>query len=558
MGENMQCFSRWCICILCSLCATLTGCEAESPSTTRQDAHEHGGAETQSVRLTVFSETVELFAEYAPVVAGRPAEFLCHFTILETGEPIRLSSLSVIVAPARGEPVIVEGLRPIRDGIFKPRMTLPTAGEYELRFRISGIEVEDQFSAGRLTVWAGEHDIQPGKADASIVDSAPFLMEQQWKIGMRLARAERRDMATWLEVPGELGSPPDASAHVASSKAGRLLPPNLGRLPQLGEWVEAGQVLAQIEAPLLETAEVAERTLDLRQKAHGIAQEVARAKAALLFAQSEFDRVARLVASDTASERELGEARRERSIAEADVTAATAVQEWFASAVSRYPELGTTAESVEPADHASRMSSLMPLTAPVSGEIVAVASANGEVVDALETVFRIVDPHRLWMVAHVSEFDLHRLPDNPEAHFSACGMADRVFEVQASGGKLIHTGKQVDSASRTIALTYEIADPAQELRPGMQVNSFIRTGLAPSALVIPDEAVVREGGKRYAFVLIDGESFEQREVELGMRDRDHVQVLNGVSEGERVVTRGANALKMSLSSPASIGHGHVH
>ena len=76
--------------------------------------------------------------------------------------------------------------------------------------------------------------------------------------------------------------------------------------------------------------------------------------------------------------------------------------------------------------------------------------------------------------------------------------------------------------------------------------------------MIPDEAVVREGGKRYAFVLIDGESFEQREVELGMRDRDHVQVLNGVSEGERVVTRGANALKMSLSSPASIGHGHVH
>lgn len=255
--------------------------------------------------------------------------------------------------------------------------------------------MQDQFSAGRLTVWSTEDDIQPVKPDVSNVESAPFLMEQQWKIGMRLAQAERRDMATWLEVPGELSSPPDASAHVASSKAGRILPPTSGRLPQLGEWVEAGQVLAQIEAPLLETAEVAERTLDFRQKAHGIAQEVARARAALLFAQSEFDRVSRLVASDTASERELGEARRERSIAEADVIAATAVQDWFASAVSRYPELGTTAESVELADHAVRMSSLIPLTAPVSGEIVAVASASGEVVDALETVFRIVDPHRL-------------------------------------------------------------------------------------------------------------------------------------------------------------------
>jgi multidrug efflux pump subunit AcrA (membrane-fusion protein) len=558
MGENMQCLSRWCICILCSICATLTGCEAESPSTTQQDAHEHGDAETQPVRLTVFSEKLELFAEYAPLVAGRPAEFLCHFTILETGQPVRLSALSVRAVPEKGAPVVAEGLHPVRDGIFKPSMTFAADGEYELEFTLSGIEVSDQFSAGRLTVWAGEQVIPQGKSVAPNVSTAPFLMEQQWKIGMRLARAERRDMAMWLEVPGELRSPPDASAHVASSKAGRILPPSSGRLPQLGEWVKAGQVLAQIEAPLLETAEVAERTLDLRQKAHGIDQEVARAKAALKFAQSEYERVSRLVASDTASERELGEARRERSIAEADVTAATAVQDWFASAVSLYPELRPTAESIESSDHAGRMSSLMPLTAPVTGEIVAVASATGEVVDALEAVFRIVDPQRLWMVAHVSEFDVNRLPENPKAHFSVYGVADRIFEVQASGGKLIHTGKQVDPESRTIALTYEMADPPRQLRPGMQVNSFLCTDLAPSTLVIPYEAVVREGGKRYAFVLMDGESFEQREVELGMRDRDHVQVLSGVSEGERVVTRGANALKMSLSSPATIGHGHVH
>jgi hypothetical protein len=47
-------------------------------------------------------------------------------------------------------------------------------------------------------------------------------------------------------------------------------------------------------------------------------------------------------------------------------------------------------------------------------------------------------------------------------------------------------------------------------------------------------------------------------VELGIRDNGLIEVVSGVSEGERVATRGAYAIKLNSLSPASFGHGHGH
>ena len=468
------------------LLSGLGGCDtASAPS---KSAHDHGTAdhgavnghvhsEARPVRVTYFSNKVELFMEYDPLVAGQEAVFLAHFTILETGEPIRLSSLSVRAAPSEGVPIVVENLRPIRDGIFDVRMKFPLAGDYDLQMTIAGLEVSDQFSPGRLKVWASASEARAAPAKASPPDAIAFLMEQQWKIGLRLAQVARRDLTTWLEVPGETRAPPTASAHVSSPKAGRLLAPPGGSLPQLGDRVQAGQILAQIQAPLLETAEVAERSFDLRDKAHGVEQEVSRAAAALEFARKEHERVSRLVRSGTASDREQSETQRDLAIAEADYAAAKSLQDWFEAALSSYPEMNPAGGNEATA--AARMSSMIPLIAPVSGEVVAADVSLGEVVDALEPVFRIVAPDQLWVVAHVSEFDWHRLPDEAEAYFVPCGLPDQAIEIQASGSRLLHRGREVDPATRTLPLTYEIAGPPDQLRAGMLVDAHLRTGVAP-------------------------------------------------------------------------------
>jgi hypothetical protein len=59
-------------------------------------------------------------------------------------------------------------------------------------------------------------------------------------------------------------------------------------------------------------------------------------------------------------------------------------------------------------------------------------------------------------------------------------------------------------------------------------------------------------------VLVGGESFRRRELELGVGDSGFVEVKSGVKLGERVITKGAYAVKLAAQSPASFGAGHGH
>ena len=77
-------------------------------------------------------------------------------------------------------------------------------------------------------------------------------------------------------------------------------------------------------------------------------------------------------------------------------------------------------------------------------------------------------------------------------------------------------------------------------------------------MAIPDSAIVEEGGQPVAFVQVSGETFQKRELTLGIRDGNWVQVLTGVSEGERVVTKGAMAIRLASVSSVIPAHGHAH
>ena len=67
-----------------------------------------------------------------------------------------------------------------------------------------------------------------------------------------------------------------------------------------------------------------------------------------------------------------------------------------------------------------------------------------------------------------------------------------------------------------------------------------------------------DGGRPTAFVLVHGEAFQKRVLDLGIRDGPLVEVRAGISEGDRVVTRGAYLVKLAAASPASFGAGHAH
>jgi membrane fusion protein, heavy metal efflux system len=94
--------------------------------------------------------------------------------------------------------------------------------------------------------------------------------------------------------------------------------------------------------------------------------------------------------------------------------------------------------------------------------------------------------------------------------------------------------------------------------PGSFAEVYLKTVPIYNALVIPASALVEEQGIYYVYVQTGGESFEKREIKLGANDGEKVQVISGLAEGERIVTKGAYQIKLAQASGAMPGHGHEH
>ena len=115
----------------------------------------------------------------------------------------------------------------------------------------------------------------------------------------------------------------------------------------------------------------------------------------------------------------------------------------------------------------------------------------------------------------------------------------------------------VDPATRTLPVIFEFA-PDTQLPIGMAVQAQVFAGGARDAVAIPASSVLDEGGMAVVFVQAGGESFERQTVRLGAREGDWVEVLDGLTPGQRVVSRGAYLLKLASLQTGEIGHGHAH
>jgi RND family efflux transporter MFP subunit len=200
----------------------------------------------------------------------------------------------------------------------------------------------------------------------------------------------------------------------------------------------------------------------------------------------------------------------------------------------------------------------MPLVAPITGQIVEHESIEGEHVEALEEIYEIVNLERVWIVARISEFDLNELPGTPNASLELPSFAGRSFDVLALGGRLVNIGTRVDEQTRTVPIRFEIPNPEGLFRAGMFTNVYLETKRSVDCLAVPEKAIVLDNGRPLVYVMLEGETFQRREVELGVRDQGWVEVKAGLLAGERVATRSAYAIKLASLSPASFGHGHGH
>jgi hypothetical protein len=168
------------------------------------------------------------------------------------------------------------------------------------------------------------------------------------------------------------------------------------------------------------------------------------------------------------------------------------------------------------------------LKAPVSG-IVSVAHAHlGQVVDARETLFEIVDPDRLWIEAIGTELQ------GMEAILSAAAFA--------SGESLPLTfiGRGPALKQQAQPLLFRVDRPSPALAVGRPVTVLVQSKQQLSGIVVPASAVVRAGnGLPQVWELVSAERFEAIAVRTAPLDGRHVLITAGVKAGTRLVVEGA-------------------
>ncbi len=163
---------------------------------------------------------------------------------------------------------------------------------------------------------------------------------------------------------------------------------------------------------------------------------------------------------------------------------------------------------------------------------------------------------KLILQVSVSQKYFSKLPTISSANFKPIG-SEEVFDTKMLNGKIVSYGKSTSANSAFLPIIFEI-DNIGNLISGSAAEVFLKSSPISNALVIPISALMEEQGNFYVYVQLGGESFQKREIKIGASDGENVQVFSGISEGERVVTKGVYQIKLSSASGELPTHSHEH
>jgi len=194
-----------------------------------------------------------------------------------------------------------------------------------------------------------------------------------------------------------------------------------------------------------------------------------------------------------------------------------------------------------PHDTPHRTASHSVLRAAFNGIIIKYEVSPGELVDRDQKLFTLVDTSSVWVLADLYEKDIGLVRASRECRVQVASYPGEVFS-----GEVTYVSDFLDPASRTAKVRCVVPNRDGRLKLEMFATVSIPVLHGREALTIPVPALQEMNGETVVFVPVDETRFEKRVVSLGDRGEDWLEVLNGLREGEKVVTAGSFYLKSTL------------
>jgi Cu(I)/Ag(I) efflux system membrane fusion protein len=190
-------------------------------------------------------------------------------------------------------------------------------------------------------------------------------------------------------------------------------------------------------------------------------------------------------------------------------------------------------EAIAQIEQEGRVLRALTVRAPRSGTVIEKTALPGMYVEPPMDLYTIADLSRVWVLADLYEYEAPFVRVGQAARFTPVGIEGDPADVEATVAFLAPT---VGADTRTVKIRLELPNEDGRLRPGAYGTVRLEIPLEP-ALAIPADAVLDTGTRQLVFVDAGEGLFEPRAVRLGARAGGRVQVLDGLAEGERVVTR---------------------
>jgi len=198
----------------------------------------------------------------------------------------------------------------------------------------------------------------------------------------------------------------------------------------------------------------------------------------------------------------------------------------------RLQQLGLSKDQIAKAHQRSESDVFVDILAPVSGTVVKRHAYEGQYVQEGEKLFEIADFSTMWFQFVAYEQDLPLLKLGQKVTVRTPALPDKVFTADI---KFINPN--LDDATRSARVRVEIPNPTGELRHKLYAEGTVEID-APDVVAVPRSAVLWPGNNPRVYVEQQPGAYQQRRVILGRAGDDFWEILEGLKEGERVVTSG--------------------
>lgn len=347
-------------------------------------------------------------------------------------------------------------------------------------------------------------------SDTDHSDEILFTQAQAEAVGLTLETVTPGTFRQIIEASGQVLSSQGDEATLAATANGIVSFVNLSIAP--GTAIRAGETVVTLSAANLPEGD-----------------PVAKLKIAYETARKEFQRAEALVKEQIISEKDFEQIR------------------------SRYETARTAYEAQESAHGAGGVN----VTSPMGGYIKNLFVSQGDFVSVGQPIATVAQNRKLQLRAEVSGNNYKNLRSVESANFRMA-YDDQLYKLSDLNGRLLSFGKSLVEQSHFIPVTFEF-DNVGDILPGSFAEVYLLSVPQENVISVPLAAITEEQGLYFVYIQLHEDAYKKQEVTIGQNDGARVQILAGLKQGNKVVTKGVYQVKLAAtSSVIPEGHSHAH